>query len=149
MDQSTLLIKWIKEGSALSNILIIDDDTALTEMLKTILEPRLFLVHSAHRVEDALQAVKLFNPDVIVVDLYLQESNGWKICRSIRQISQAPILVLSVLNKPESVAQALDEGADDYLIKPVSSGVLVAHINNLLRRSRTLRTGSDLMAKTL
>lgn len=133
----------------MSNILIIDDDTALTDTLKTILEPRAFVVHSAHRLEDALQAVRFFNPDVIVLDLYIQESNGWKICRSIRQISRAPILVLSVLNKPESVAQALDEGADDYLIKPVSSGVLVAHINNLLRRSGTIRTGSELKAKTL
>lgn len=141
--------EWVKEGSALSNILIIDDDTALTEMLKTILEPGASVIQSPHRIEDALQAVRSFDPDVIVLDLYIQESNGWKICRSIRQISQAPILVLSVLSKPESVAQALDEGADDYLIKPVSSGVLVAHINNLLRRSRTSHMRSDLRAKSL
>lgn len=133
----------------MSNILIIDDDTALTDMLKTILEPRAFVIHSAHRVEEAMQAVSLYQPDVIVLDLYLQENNGWKICRSIRQVSRAPILVLSVLNKPESVAQALDEGADDYLIKPVSSGVLVAHINNLLRRSKVAQNRSDLKEKLL
>lgn len=118
-------------------------------MLKTILEPRAFVIHSAHRVEEAMQAVSLYQPDVIVLDLYLQENNGWKICRSIRQVSRAPILVLSVLNKPESVAQALDEGADDYLIKPVSSGVLVAHINNLLRRSKVAQNRSDLKEKLL
>lgn len=128
----------------MSIILIIDDDTALTEMLRTTLEPKAFVVQSTHRVEEALQAVSQYNPDVIVLDLYLKGNNGWKICRSIRQISRAPILVLSVLNKPESVAQALDEGADDYLIKPVSSGVLVAHINNLLRRSKAAWERSEI-----
>lgn len=133
----------------MSKILIIDDDTALTDMLKSILESRKYVVYTAHRVEEGLQAVSLYDPDVIVLDLYIQGSNGWKICRSIRQISQAPILVLSVLNKPESVAQALDEGADDYLIKPVSSGVLIAHINNLLRRSRATNSRMDAPTKTV
>jgi PleD family two-component response regulator len=53
-----------------------------------------------------------------------------------------PILVLSALNKPGAVAQALDEGADDYLIKPVPSGVLVAHLKNLIRRARVEREAS-------
>jgi DNA-binding response OmpR family regulator len=48
-----------------------------------------------------------------------------------------PILVLSALDSPGTVAAALDAGADDYLIKPVPSGVLLAHINNLIRRTRT------------
>jgi two-component system KDP operon response regulator KdpE len=63
-------------------------------------------------------------------------TDGWHVCRSIREFSQTPILVLSVLNKPDAVAKALDEGADDYLIKPVPSGVLIAHLKNLIRRSR-------------
>jgi DNA-binding response OmpR family regulator len=52
-------------------------------------------------------------------------------------------LVLSVLNKPDAVAKALDEGADDYLIKPVSGGVLIAHLNNLIRRSRAERNATS------
>ena len=76
-------------------------------------------------------------PDVIVLDLYMAGSDGGKICRSIREFTQVPILVTSAMNKPGSVAQALNEGADDYLIKPVPAGVLVAHLNNLIRRAHT------------
>ena len=66
----------------------------------------------------------------------MPEKDGWQICRDIRSFSTTPILILSVLNNPDAVAQALDEGADDYLIKPVPSGVLIAHLKNLIRRSR-------------
>ncbi len=64
----------------------------------------------------------------------MPEMDGWQVCRSIRAISQAPILVLSAINKPGLITRVLDEGADDYLIKPVSSNVLLAHLNNLARR---------------
>ena len=66
----------------------------------------------------------------------MPEAVGWQVCRDIRTFSKIPILVLSAVNNPEAVARALDEGADDYLIKPVPSGVLIAHIKNLIRRSR-------------
>jgi len=54
--------------------------------------------------------------------------------RRIRKVTKTPIIILSVLNDPIKLARVLDAGADDYLIKPVSRGVLIAHINNLLRR---------------
>jgi len=61
--------------------------------------------------------------------------SGGQICRAIREFTRVPILVLTAMTKPGAVAQALNEGADDYLIKPVSAGVLVAHLNNLIRRA--------------
>ncbi len=66
----------------------------------------------------------------------MPEMDGWEVCKAIREFSNLPILILSALDNPGMVAAALDAGADDYLIKPVPSGVLIAHINNLLRRSR-------------
>ena len=66
--------------------------------------------------------------------LILPELNGIDLCREIREISSIPILVLSALDFPAMVAQALDSGADDYLTKPISSGTLIARLNKLVRR---------------
>jgi DNA-binding response OmpR family regulator len=118
-----------------STVLVIDGDTALTTMLKAILEPRAFSVLTAHQVPEGIEAARLNKPDVIVLDLYMAGPDGGQVCRTIREFTQVPILVLSAMNKPGVVAQALNEGADDYLIKPVPAGVLVAHLNNLIRRT--------------
>jgi DNA-binding response OmpR family regulator len=119
-----------------SSVLVIDNDIALTDLLKATLEPKTFTVHTAHEVDEGLNAVQDINPDVIVLDLYLPDKDGSQVCKDIRAFSDTPILILSVLNNPQAIAQALDEGADDYLIKPVPSGVLVAHLKKLIRRGR-------------
>jgi DNA-binding response OmpR family regulator len=133
-----------------SSVLVIDNDVALTEILKATLEPEAFEVHTAQEVEEGINAIHRLNPDVIVLDLYLPEKDGWQVCRDIRAFSKIPILILSVLNNPEAIAQALDEGADDYLIKPVPSGVLIAHLKNLIRRAHAeqvaINTRNDLGA---
>lgn len=126
-----------------SSVLVIDNDVALTEILKVILEPKAFEVFTAQKVEDGIDAVRRLGPDVIVLDLDMPEKDGWQICRDIRAFSKTPILVLSALNKPDAVAQALDVGADDYLIKPVPSGVLVAHLKNLIRRAHAEQVAID------
>ena len=119
-----------------SSVLVIDNDIALTDLLKSTLESKTFTVHTAHEVDEGLNAVHDINPDVIVLDLYLPDKDGSQVCKDIRAFSDTPILILSVLNNPQAIAQALDEGADDYLINPVPSGVLVAHLNTLIRRAR-------------
>lgn len=119
-----------------SSVLVIDNDVAMSEILKAILEPKAFEVFTAHEVKEGIAEISNLNPDVIVLNLFMPETVGWQVCRDIRSFSKIPILVLSAVNNPDAVARALDEGADDYLIKPVPSGVLIAHIRNLIRRSR-------------
>lgn len=119
-----------------SSVLVIDNDVAMSEILKAILEPKAFEVFTAHEVKEGIADISRLNPDVIVLNLFMPETDGWQVCRDIRTFSKIPILVLSAVNNPDAVARALDEGADDYLIKPVPSGVLIAHIKNLIRRSR-------------
>ena len=127
----------------MTRVLVIDDDAAMTEMLKVTLEPREFEVMTAHTGEEGIEAAKNLCPDVIILDLFMPGLDGWQVCKSIREYSKVPILVLSAINKPGTVAKALDEGADDYLIKPVPSGVLVAHLNNLIRRARAERDANE------
>jgi DNA-binding response OmpR family regulator len=117
-------------------ILVIDDDPAMTELLKLILQSTTAEVETANSGNEGIHKSKLVDPDVIILDLMMPEMDGWKICQTIREFSNVPILILSALDSPGMVARALDAGADDYLIKPVPSGVLVAHLNTLLRRAR-------------
>jgi len=69
--------------------------------------------------------------------------DGWQVCRSVRAFSNVPILILSAINDPGMVASALDAGADDYLVKPVPSAILVAHLNKLIRRTGTLNPPAE------
>ncbi len=119
-------------------ILVIDDDPAMTELLKILLESLSATVHTAFNGQQGIELCKNEKPDVIILDLMMPEPNGWQVCKSIREFSHTPILILSALDNPGLVATALDAGADDYLIKPVSSSMLLAHIQNLVRRSRAL-----------
>jgi two-component system catabolic regulation response regulator CreB len=72
-----------------------------------------------------------------------RQNNGTEVCKAIRSFSDAPILVLSAISDPEMVAHLLDIGADDFLAKPFSSGILLARINKMVRRVEggTLATG--------
>jgi len=126
-----------------TRVLVIDDDIAVTDMLRVILEPKAFEVVSSLTAEDGIQAARRLNPDVVVLDLFMPGMDGWEVCRAIRKFSKVPILVLTAMNKPGMVVQALNEGADDYLIKPVASSVLVAHLRNLTRRARAEKEATE------
>lgn len=116
-------------------ILVIDDDPAMTDLLKVLLAPTGALILTALTGQDGLAQASQHNPDIIILDLMMPEMDGWQVCRKVRETSKTPILILSALDSPGMVAAALDAGADDYLIKPVTSGVLIAHINKLVRRN--------------
>ena len=68
----------------------------------------------------------------------MPDLDGWQLARAAREFTSIPILVLSALDEPSIVASVLDQGADDFLVKPVSSAVLLAHLNKLVRRTATL-----------
>ena len=116
-------------------VLTIDDDYAITELLSIILRSHGFDVLTANSSEEGLQLISEKSPDAITLDLMMPDINGWDMCKRIRTISKTPILVLSAINDPAMVASVLDSGADDFIVKPVPSAVLVAHLNTLLRRS--------------
>lgn len=118
-----------------TRVLVIDDDTAMTEMLRLILEPNAFEVILSHSGPAGIEAAKNSNPEVIIMDLTMPDMDGWEICKEIRAFSHVPILVLSAISNPGMVARALDEGADDFLLKPMTSSMLVAHLKRLVWRA--------------
>jgi DNA-binding response OmpR family regulator len=119
-----------------TKVLVIDDDKEMTDMLKVILEPNTFDVVAANNSVLGIDLVRQVKPEVVVLDLLMPDMDGWQVCKEIRKISQVPILVLSAISKPGMVARALDEGADDYLLKPMPSSMLIAHIKKLARRAK-------------
>ena len=119
-----------------TRVLVIDDDNATTDLFKLILKPNEFEVHVVNSGPEGIEAARRLSPEVVVLDLLMPEMDGSDVCRAIRSFSQVPILVLSAVSKPGMVAQALDEGADDYLLKPITSSVLIARLKRLVWRAR-------------
>lgn len=119
-----------------TRVLVVDDDVEMTDLLKIVLEPNAFQVLAANSGQEGVELARETSPDVIVLDLLMPDMDGWQVCGEIRKFSQAPILILSAINKPGLAAQALDSGADDFLLKPMPSGVLIAHLKMLARRTR-------------
>lgn len=127
-------------------VLIIDDDIEMTEMLKIILISENFEVITTNHSPTGVALAQDHQPDVIVLDLLMPEMDGWEVCESVRKFSQVPILILSAVSKPGMAVRALDAGADDYLLKPMTTSVLIAHIRKLARRMRVVKeiNGSNL-----
>jgi two-component system response regulator MtrA len=115
-------------------VLAIDDDPAMTELLTLLLKTHGFDVVTANTGEEGIELIKTFCPNVVILDLMMPGMDGWQVCTAVRKFSTVPILIFSALDSPGLVASALDAGADDYLVKPVPSGVLIAHVNKLTRR---------------
>jgi two-component system KDP operon response regulator KdpE len=119
-----------------AKILVIDDDEGMTELLSLLLTPASSEIIIANTGPEGIEIIKTHAPDVVILDLMMPEMNGWLTCKEIRAFSDVPILILSAMDAPGVVAHALDVGADDYLVKPVSSGTLIAHLNKLVRRAK-------------
>ncbi len=117
-------------------VLVIDDDTAMTDLLKLLLEPAKSTILTANTAYDGIALAKEKSPDIIILDIMIPDMTGWDLCSVLRTFTAAPILILSALDIPGMVARALNAGADDYLIKPVTSLILTAHINKLVRRAQ-------------
>lgn len=121
----------------LTKVLVIDDDPDMTDLLSLLLKTRGFDVISSNNGEEGVQKARNDSPDVIILDLMMNGMDGWQVCAAVRNFCSIPILILTALDNPGTVVSALDAGADDFLTKPVSSGLLVSRLNTLTRRIST------------
>ena len=119
-------------------VLIIDDDTAITDLLSVLLKANSFDALVANSGREGLRMIREQAPRIVILDLMMPDMDGWQVCKAARDFTSIPILILSALNEPSIVASVLDLGADDFLVKPVPSAVLVAHLNKLARRTDPL-----------
>jgi two-component system, OmpR family, KDP operon response regulator KdpE len=122
-----------------SRILVVDDETQITRVLKTTLNSQGYEVKTASDGESALSLAVDWIPDLIVTDLSMPGMTGIELCRSVRERSQVPIIVLSVRGEEKTKIEALDAGADDYVTKPFSANELLARVRANLRRVAATR----------
>ena len=115
-------------------VLVVDDDTALAEMLGIVLRGEGFEpVHVADG-EAALEAFRSTRPDLVLLDVMLPGVDGIEVCRRIRAESGVPIVMLTAKNDTVDVVVGLESGADDYVVKPFKPKELVARVRARLRR---------------
>ena len=118
-------------------ILVVDDEPQLTRVLLRSLTSKGYDVRIAGDGEFALQTFHDWPPSLVITDLAMPNMGGLELCRHLREISEVPIIVLSVRGEEKTKVEALDAGADDYVTKPFGMDELLARIRAALRRKPT------------
>ena len=117
-------------------ILIIEDEKDIVRLLKYNLEKEAYSTLAAHDGEAGLELARKEKPDLILLDLMLPKMDGMQVCRTIRQESQVPIIMLTAKKEEIDRILGLELGADDYVTKPFSVRELMARIKTILRRTK-------------
>ncbi|MEJ5199965.1 MAG: response regulator transcription factor [Anaerolineae bacterium] len=130
-------------------ILLVDDDPNLRDTLALNLRGAGYQVVTAADGASALALAQAEKPDLVILDLMLPELDGLSVCRSLRQASDVPVLVLTARTGELDKIVGLESGADDYMTKPFSLGELQARIRALLRRASPRRVSDELVSGDL
>lgn len=115
-------------------VLVVDDESQITRVLRHSLTAHRYDVRTAADGESALDTFRDWHPDLIITDLQMPEMDGIEFCREIRKVSSLPVIVLSVRGEERTKVEALDAGADDYVTKPFGIDELLARVRAALRR---------------
>jgi two-component system KDP operon response regulator KdpE len=118
-----------------TKILIVDDEPQIRRVLRTTLASQNYAVAEAKGGEEALERFREERPDLILLDVNMPDRSGLEVCQEIRRTSDVPVIMLTVRNTERDKVQALDAGADDYVVKPFGSDELMARIRATLRRA--------------
>jgi len=125
-----------------AKILVVDDDTALAEMIGIVLRTEGFEPFFCADGTGAVEAFHLAKPDLVLLDLMLPGIDGIEVCARIREESGVPIIMLTAKSDTSDVVKGLESGADDYVVKPFNPKELVARIRTRLRPTPDAPTGS-------
>src|SRR3979490_874435 len=119
------------------HILVVDDESQITRVLRTSLSSHGYDIRVANDGETALEIMKDWSPDLVITDLAMPNMDGLELCRRLRTKTQIPIIVLSVRGEERTKVKDLEGGADDYVTKPFGMEELLARVRANLRRTRT------------
>ena len=129
----------------MKTILVVDDEPKITQLARDYLEHAGFAVITAFDGKTALAAVRVHQPDLIVLDLGLPETDGLDVTRQVRHHSNVPIIMLTARGDESDKLVGLELGADDYMVKPFSPKELVARVRAVLRRMESETTRGALI----
>lgn len=123
----------------LEHIVVIDDEEEIGELLGMYLKKEGYTYTIVQEGKKGIETVKKENPDLIILDIFLPDINGFEVCQMIRTFSDTPILFLSCKDTEVDKIVGLTLGADDYISKPFSANELMARLKAHLRRVRSLK----------
>ena len=123
-------------------VMLVEDDARLAELVTEYLSGYEFSVDLVTRGDAALDRFKELSPDVVVLDLMLPGLDGMVVCRQLRELSDVPILILTAREESYDEVSGLEQGADDFVNKPVQPRVLLARLRALMRRTQA-KSGGD------
>ncbi len=117
-----------------TKILIVDDDSNISDLLKMYFENEGYSVKIASDGVEGLNYFKLFEPDLVLLDIMLPKKDGWQVCREIREMSSKPVIMVTAKGEAFDTVLGLELGADDFVVKPFDMKVLSARVKAVLRR---------------
>ena len=126
-----------------TKILLIDDDPNICDLIKIYLENEGYEVKVASDGVEGLTYFKMYEPDLVLLDIMLPKKDGWQVCREIREQSSRPIIMVTSKNEVFDKVLGLELGADDFVTKPFNIKELSARVKAVLRRCNTHSTQSD------
>ena len=117
-----------------TKILVIDDDINICDLLRMYLEKEGYEGRTANDGVEAMTVFRMYEPDMVLLDIMLPKKDGWQICREIREQSSKPIIMISAKGETIDKVLGLELGADDYIVKPLDMKEVFARIKAVLRR---------------
>ena len=117
-----------------TKLLIVDDDSNISELLKIYFENEGYDVKTASDGVEGLNFFKIFEPDLVLLDIMLPKKDGWQVCREIREMSSKPVIMITAKGEVFDKVLGLELGADDFVVKPFDMKELSARVKAVLRR---------------
>ncbi len=126
-----------------TKILVVDDDVNICDLLRIYFENEGYEVKTANDGVEGLSAFKMYEPDLVLLDVMMPKKDGLAVCREIRESSSKPIIMITAKNEKFDTVLGLELGADDYVTKPFDMKELCARVKAVLRRYSSQRNQSD------
>ncbi len=126
-----------------TKILIVDDDANISELLKIYFENEGYDVKTAADGAEGINFFKIFEPDLVLLDIMLPKKDGWQVCREIREMSSKPVIMVTAKGEVFDKVLGLELGADDFVVKPFDMKELSARVKAVLRRYQAHTNPSD------
>ena len=117
-----------------TKLLIVDDDPNICEMLRLYLENEGYKVKTASDGAEGINYFKIYEPDLVLLDVMMPKKDGWQVCREIREVSPKPVIMITAKGEVFDKVLGLELGADDFIVKPFDMKELSARIKAVLRR---------------
>ena len=126
-----------------TKILVVDDEMNICEIIRTFFEKEGYEVKTANDGVEGVSYFKMYEPDIVLLDVMMPKKDGWQVCREIREISQKPIIMITAKDDVFDKVLGLELGADDFVVMPCDMKELSARIKAVLRRSAAREMPDD------